>query len=907
MSIRGAIEEEQMVEMLRLLDPIQFTSSRDFAYVYIDEVFLVVGEVETRWNKYMPINVNMFVWLRVIACWIDLSFSSVFSIDELFSWIDMTLISKNKRYALEVIVCIGMWNNIIYNSSSFPRNVLFDKVVMYSFEWFDLIVGIRNKSFESIDYAFNTFRFISIQINSYNEILNHININTLYHCIIRLNFTTFLQQSSLGVILYNLLLPYTSRLHQHHQTNMLFFLQLSDYPLAPLVPIVNNHTSPPYARLSLILSPLNPRVHCTRGQIRHSAPGTKIAKQFKKQNFSSPGFLRRLQTSPAQTFDASTNPHARMQKPSRYFVGSQTGDMSGASDEMPPAIGEYMSMMLFKSDEDQDQPLEDESDEDQPTEKEGDEGADLEEDDLVDEENKVPEVEVDMADFTLNLYRDESEVHINGGAADEEVDEDLDIIDNEGSDDDMRRRNVLKNLGKEKRCNLGNVHKASFYVGQKFKSKKELKDLIDAHAIQTRKNLYFEKNDKLRLRAKCRGVVVGSLSSGVVGTTKSKDKCVNSKKKALHASRSNEESDWFVKTLKDNHSCLRSRKLRACTATFLSKEILSQIETDPRLPLRALVEHIESKYEVGVSMDKIFRAKAAATKIVVGDYTEQYEILRDYCLELQATNPGTTIKIDVYIEPNPSNPTRMFKRIYICLGPLKQGFKACGRDILGFDGAFVKGPFPGQVLTAVGLDSNNGIYPVAYAIVESENIASWKWFLDCLGDDLDLGVNSNFTFIADRQKMVAFLSMCFFGYLLTWFVLFYLLVISIDGLGQCMSFVEYRSILKYDLMIHLFPLDEIYSQFVARHVWTLLRFIVNSSQASRTFLFTYVAPGLQVNYFTDPLNGKFTLRPTDVLKHASVDLTGVSLFWVWKWMFYCIPGCLESCPVQSEKTPQGIH
>ncbi|KAL4591092.1 hypothetical protein LXL04_004041 [Taraxacum kok-saghyz] len=115
-----------------------------------------------------------------------------------------------------------------------------------------------------------------------------------------------------------------------------------------------------------------------------------------------------------------------------------------------------------------------------------------------------------------------------------------------------------------------------------------------------------------------------------------------------------------------------------------------------------LCESDEDQYEVGVSMDKIFRAKAAATKIVVG--------------------------------------------------PLKQGFKACGRDILGFDGAFMKGPFPGQVLTAVGLDSNNGIYPVAYAIIESENMASWKWFLDCLGDDLDLGINSNFTFITDRQK-----------------------------------------------------------------------------------------------------------------------------------------------------------
>nr|KAJ0187036.1 hypothetical protein LSAT_V11C900495010 [Lactuca sativa] len=64
----------------------------------------------------------------------------------------------------------------------------------------------------------------------------------------------------------------------------------------------------------------------------------------------------------------------------------------------------------------------------------------------------------------------------------------------------------------------------------------------------------------------------------------------------------------------------------------------------------------------------------------------------------------------------------------------------------------MKGPFPGQVLTTVGLDSNNGIYPLAYAIVESENTVSWKWFLENLGDDLELASNSNYTFISDRQK-----------------------------------------------------------------------------------------------------------------------------------------------------------
>ncbi|GKA62113.1 heat stress transcription factor B-4-like protein [Tanacetum coccineum] len=127
-------------------------------------------------------------------------------------------------------------------------------------------------------------------------------------------------------------------------------------------------------------------------------------------------------------------------------------------------------------------------------------------------------------------------------------------------------------------------------------------------------------------------------------------------------------------------------------------------------------------------------------------------MLRDYVVELQYTNPNTTVKIAVERNIDPSLPTRVFQRIYVCLGALKLGFRACRRDLLGLDGAFMKGPFPGQVLAAISLNLNNGIYPLAYALVEAESKSSWCWFLQCLGDDIDLHPNSNFTFINDRQK-----------------------------------------------------------------------------------------------------------------------------------------------------------
>ncbi|KAI3733169.1 hypothetical protein L1987_64387 [Smallanthus sonchifolius] len=200
------------------------------------------------------------------------------------------------------------------------------------------------------------------------------------------------------------------------------------------------------------------------------------------------------------------------------------------------------------------------------------------------------------------------------------------------------------------------------------------------------------------------------------------------------------------------HTCLQTRNPKSCTSSFIAEQLVEQVTENPKIPMTVVQDQFTRKFEVGVSRMQAYRARAKAKKVVEGDYTKQYAMLRDYALELKDKNPGTTVKFEVYPQPNPSENTRKFKRIYVCLGPLKEGFKALGRDLLGLDGAFMKGPYPGQILTAVGVDCNNGIYPVCYAIVESENLSSWTWFLELLGDDLDLCKQSKFTFISDRQK-----------------------------------------------------------------------------------------------------------------------------------------------------------
>ncbi|XP_076943510.1 uncharacterized protein LOC143613776 [Bidens hawaiensis] len=148
------------------------------------------------------------------------------------------------------------------------------------------------------------------------------------------------------------------------------------------------------------------------------------------------------------------------------------------------------------------------------------------------------------------------------------------------------------------------------------------------------------------------------------------------------------------------------------------------------------------------------RAKTIALQRKDGDHTKQYTHLRSYIDELLKANPSSTIKLNVEPCANPNLKTRQFRRIYVCYAALVKGFKLLGRELLGMDGCFMKGKYPGQILTAVGTNGNNCLYPVAFAIVEAECTDSWKWFLDLLRDDLDLPHDANFTFISDRQKRV---------------------------------------------------------------------------------------------------------------------------------------------------------
>ncbi|XP_040932167.1 uncharacterized protein [Gossypium hirsutum] len=138
------------------------------------------------------------------------------------------------------------------------------------------------------------------------------------------------------------------------------------------------------------------------------------------------------------------------------------------------------------------------------------------------------------------------------------------------------------------------------------------------------------------------------------------------------------------------------------------------------------------------------RAKLKALELIEGAHKAQYEKIYEYLLEVRTQNEGTTTIC--YLD------NRLFQRMYVCLQACKDGYRAGCRGIVGLDGCFLKGYYSGYLLAAVGIDANNGIYPLAYAAVESENQASWFWFLELLAMDLEIVSSYHISFTSDKQK-----------------------------------------------------------------------------------------------------------------------------------------------------------
>ncbi|KAL4360820.1 hypothetical protein GQ457_04G023860 [Hibiscus cannabinus] len=123
---------------------------------------------------------------------------------------------------------------------------------------------------------------------------------------------------------------------------------------------------------------------------------------------------------------------------------------------------------------------------------------------------------------------------------------------------------------------------------------------------------------------------------------------------------------WHTMTYVGEHNCVRDTKNMNCTFRWLAKEYLEIFRVEPNYSVKSLKYDVMNDHMVLVQRSKCIRAKKLALEMILGNQDEQYARIYDYL-----------------------------------------------------------GHYQGWLLAAVGIDANDCIYPLAFAVVESETRDSW--------------------------------------------------------------------------------------------------------------------------------------------------------------------------------------
>jgi hypothetical protein len=140
-----------------------------------------------------------------------------------------------------------------------------------------------------------------------------------------------------------------------------------------------------------------------------------------------------------------------------------------------------------------------------------------------------------------------------------------------------------------------------------------------------------------------------------------------------------------------------------------------------------------------------WRAREHLRDITDRDEGTRFSLIPDWITQI--VDGDSTKIIYTYLQ---TNNTR-FEALFVCLGTTILILQII-RPLYALDGAHTRSRYNLTLLIAVGIDAEDYILPLAWALVPGENETWWSWFCEHLAKAFDVGLLAQYIIISDRDK-----------------------------------------------------------------------------------------------------------------------------------------------------------
>lgn len=280
-------------------------------------------------------------------------------------------------------------------------------------------------------------------------------------------------------------------------------------------------------------------------------------------------------------------------------------------------------------------------------------------------------------------------------------------------------------------------------VDQRFNSFSEFREALHKYSIAHGFAYRYKKNDSHRVTVKCK-------SQGCPWR--------------IYASKLSSTQLICIKKMNRNHTCEGAAVKAGYRATrgWVGNIIKEKLKDSPNYKPKDIADDIKREYGIQLNYSQAWRAKEIAREQLQGSYKEAYTQLPFFCEKIKETNPGSFATFTTKEDSS-------FHRLFVSFHASISGFWQGCRPLLFLDRTLLNSKYQGELLAATAVDGNDGVFPVAFAVVDAETEDNWHWFLQEL--KLALATSEQITFVADfqnglKESLSEIFENCYHGYCL---------------------------------------------------------------------------------------------------------------------------------------------